>query len=112
MEASDEYKATFIKKMAPKYAADIDRYDAEFGERAIASLGRRTSAFGLRKGRGLQTDSSNFLNPSNPAMHPIAAALPPMGGGWIYIHPYHNHPTNRDSDSMFYKPMGGSFLPA
>ncbi len=89
------------KKMAPQYASDIDKLHEEYGERAVDALGKRTGAFGLRKGRGLQKDYSNFLNPSHPAMRPMAAALPPIGG-WVYMYPVGGS----------FKPSGGSFMPS
>lgn len=97
------------KQYAPQYATDIDKLHDEYGERAVTEFGNRTGAFGLRKGRGLQNDYSNFLGPSHPAMRPLAPNLPPMGG-WIYMYPVNYSPSNRGSQMAIAK--GGSFKPA
>lgn len=86
VQSAEKALVSRAKKMAPQFATDIDKLHEEYGEKAITELGRRTGAFGLRKGRGLQNDYSNFLNPMHPAMRPIAPNLPPMGG-WVYMYP-------------------------
>ncbi len=106
VQSAEKALVSRAKKMAPQFATDIDRLHDEYGERAITELGNKTGAFGLRKGRGLQKDYSNFLNPAHPAMRPIAAHLPAIGG-WVYMFPVgdqpfpvNNRPTNRQGGSF------------
>lgn len=100
------------KEIAPQFATDIDKLHEEYGERAITELGKRTGAFGLRKGKGLQKDYSNFLNPSHPAMHPAAPALPPIGG-WVYMYPaYGGSFKVAGAGKRGFGPVGGSFMPS
>lgn len=88
VQSAEKALVSRAKKMAPQFASDIDRLHEEYGEKAITELGKFTGAYGMRKGRGLQTDYSFLLAPTNPAMHPVAANLPPIGGGgWVYMTP-------------------------
>ncbi len=106
IQSAEKALVNRAKKMAPQYATDIDKLHEEYGERAITELGNRTGAFGLRKGRGLQNDYSNFLNPSHPAMHPAAASLPAIGG-WVYMYPVNDGPFPVSRRPM--NKQGGSF---
>lgn len=74
------------KRVAPRFANEIDKLHQEYGEKVVDELGRFTGAYGMRRGRGLQSDYSHMLNPMHPAMHPFAPTLPPIGG-WVYITP-------------------------
>lgn len=47
---------------------------------AVDELGKRTGAFGIRKGGMLADDYSNFLNSSHPAMKPYQ--MPAIGGSF------------------------------
>jgi len=86
VQGAEQALVSKAKQYAPQYATDIDKLHNEYGERAVNELGSRTGAFGLRKGRGLQNDYSNFLNPMHPAMRPVAPNLPAIGG-WVYMYP-------------------------
>lgn len=97
VQSAEKSLVARAKKMAPQFATDIDKLHEEYGEKAVTAIGSRTGAFGLRRGRGLANNYSNFLAPDHPAMRPIMPNLPPIGG-WVYMHP-----------DMFAGPKGGSF---
>lgn len=121
VQSAEQALVSRAKRMAPQFANDIDKLHEEYGERAISEIGNRTGAFGLRKGRGLKSDYSNFLSPDSEAMRPIAASLPAIGG-WVYFYPMDRSKLAVETAAPkkrrlmkrggSFKPSGGSFMPS
>jgi hypothetical protein len=99
------------KKVAPKFAEDISRLDEEYGDKLVTQLGEKTGAYGLRRGRGIKSDYSNFLNHTHPAMRPVM--LPAIGGGAaLYSVPTGGSFKVAGAGRRRGLPMGGSFMGA